>query len=252
MDADTVTVASRFNGPPGSGNGGYTCGLVAGALGPGAAVVSLKAPPPLDRELVVEGADGGVVARDGDVVVAEARLGAVDVDPPPPVPFDEAAAASGGGPFVDADGHPYPTCFVCGPLRSEGDGLRIFAGPVGPEGVFAAAWTPPEDLAGADGRMADELVWAALDCPSSGPVANNPGLPGFLPIVLARLAVRIDAPVVAGRPHVVMAWSLGIEGRKRESAAALYADDGELCAVARALWIELRAPMGSEAASGGS
>jgi hypothetical protein len=85
-------------------------------------------------------------------------------------------------------------------------------------------------------------VWAALDCPTSGPVANDPARPGFLPIVLGRLAVRIDRPVLAGRPHVVMAWKLRIDGRKREAAAALYTAGGELCAVSRALWIELSAP----------
>jgi hypothetical protein len=130
-------------------------------------------------------------------------------------------------------------------VRAEGDGLRIFAGPIGE--AYAAAWTPPADLAGPDGRMSDELVWAALDCPSSGPVANDAQQPASLPIVLGRLAVRVDAPVIAGRPHVVMAWKLGIDGRKRESAAALYSDAGELCAVARALWIELAAPMASAA-----
>ena len=245
LAARTVTVGSRFNGPPGSGNGGYAAGLVASALGSNPAVVTLKAPPPLDRPLTVERSNGGVVARNGDVVVAEAREGAVDVEPPPPVAFGQAVAASERGPFADAVSHPYPTCFVCGPLRAEGDGLRIFAGPIGE--VYAAAWTPPAALAGPDGRMSDELVWAALDCPSSGPVANDAQRPGFLPIVLGRLAVRVDAPVVAGRPHVVMAWKLGIHGRKRASAAALYSDDGALCAVARALWIELAAPIGPAA-----
>ena len=85
-------------------------------------------------------------------------------------------------------------------------------------------------------------MWAALDCPTSGPVANDPDRPGFLPIVLGRLAVRIDAPVMAGRPHVVMAWELAVDGRKRSAAAALYGAEGELCAVSQALWIELRAP----------
>ena len=30
---ETLTIPSRFNGPPGSANGGYTCGLVAGLVG---------------------------------------------------------------------------------------------------------------------------------------------------------------------------------------------------------------------------
>jgi hypothetical protein len=205
----------------------------------------LKAPPPLDRELSVERDDGGVRVRDGDTVVAEARPAQVDVAPPPLVTLDEAADAETKGPFLDPDDHPFPSCFVCGPNRSAGDGLRIFAGPVDGriadgKPVFAAQWTPPADLAGPDGLMPTEVVWAALDCPTSGPVANDPERPGFLPIVLGRLAARIDRPVAAGEPHLVLAWEISVEGRKRDAAAALYTAGGELCAVSRALWIELR------------
>jgi hypothetical protein len=241
---DSIVVRRRFNGPADSGNGGYTCGLVAKALGAGPAEVRLKAPPPLDRGLVVERSesegDVRVEVRDGETLVAEGWAATVDVDPPPLVSRDDARAAAPHGPFVDAETHPYPRCFVCGPLRDEGDGLRIFAGPVGGNEVMAAEWTPPAELAGADGALPEEMVWAGLDCPSSGPVANDGGEPGFKPIVLGSLAVRVDRPVISGEPHVVVAKRVAVDGRKRHSSVALYTDDGELCAVGRALWIELR------------
>jgi hypothetical protein len=89
--------------------------------------------------------------------------------------------------------------------------------------------------------LSAELVWAALDCPTSGPVANDPGGgTAFLPIVLARLTARVLAPVVAGEPHVVVAWPIEIDGRKRHAGAAIYTAAGELCGISRALWIELR------------
>jgi hypothetical protein len=158
------------------------------------------------------------------------------------VTYEEAASLAELGPYYDAAHHPFPTCFVCGPERLEDDGLRIFPGPVEPgSSLFAAAWTPSPALADPDGRLPNEVVWAALDCPTSAPVANDPDSDDFLPIVLARLAVRVDIPPVAGDPHVVMAWPLKVDGRKREAAAALYAADGSVCAVSRALWIELRA-----------
>ncbi|MDQ3849487.1 MAG: hypothetical protein M3296_02585, partial [Actinomycetota bacterium] len=61
-------------------------------------------------------------------------------------------------------------------------------------------------------------------------------------LVLARLAVRVDGPVVAGEPHVLMSWPRDSEGRKHHSAAALLGADGSVRGVSRALWIELHEP----------
>ena len=80
---ETVVIPSRFNGPPGSGQGGYTCGLVASLLD-GPAEVSLRAPPPLERELSVERADGAVLVSDGDTLVAEARPAEGELELPEP------------------------------------------------------------------------------------------------------------------------------------------------------------------------
>ena len=55
-------VPARFNGPPHSGNGGWTSGALAALLAPapGRAVqVRLSAPPPLDVPLDVDGVRGG-------------------------------------------------------------------------------------------------------------------------------------------------------------------------------------------------
>ena len=120
-------------------------------------------------------------------------------------------------------------------------GLRIFAGPVAQRDVFAAPWTPALDLARADeGELPPEIVWAALDCPTSIPVANDPGVEEFKPIVLARLAAIIRAPVRAGETYTIVSWPIAFDGRKRHAGAALYAPSGEVLAVSRALWIELK------------
>jgi hypothetical protein len=240
--AETITIDPRFNGPPGSANGGYTCGRLA-AFVDGPAEVTLRLPPPVGRELSVgRGDDGGAVLREGDVVIAEARPVDLPAEAPPPVDAFEAACAADDSPFLDTAMHPFPTCFVCGPQRDAGDGLRIFAGPVSQRDVFAAPWAPDTELADDDGTLPSELVWAALDCPTSTPVANDPADPDFRPIVLARLAARILAPVTAGREHTVTSWPIAIDGRKRRAGAALHTDTGELVAVSRALWIELKPP----------
>src|SRR3954468_5821282 len=238
---DTLTIDPRFNGPPDSGNGGYSCGRLARYVDADAVEVTLRLPPPIGRQLTVQGAGDGAVLRDGDAVVAEAMPTDLDASAPSPVDAREATEAAIDSPFLDADVHPFPTCFVCGPMRTPGDGLCIYAGPVAQRDVFAAPWTPDPGLAGNGGELPEEIVWAALDCPTSAPVANDWSAEGALPIVLARLAVRVLAPVRAGEAHTIISWPVALDGRKRHAGAALYAPDGDVLAVARALWIELKA-----------
>jgi hypothetical protein len=247
--ADSVVIDARFNGPPDSGNGGYTCGLLAGFV-EGPAQVTLRRPPPLGEPLAVVrdgngGGERGAAVRllDGDELVAEAEPAASDPAGRPPrfVPVDEARAAIEGS-FFTSDAHPFPTCFVCGPRREDGDGLRIFPGWIEERGLFAAPWRPDESLAGEGGSVPDEVVWSALDCPTSAPGMNRPGPDGkVLPIVLGRLTADLREPVRAGEDHVVASWELGREGRKREAGAVLWDARGRVLASARALWIELRA-----------
>jgi hypothetical protein len=208
------------------------CGLVAGILG-GAAEVTLRQPPPISRPLLLRRLDdGGVAILDGAAVVAEGLFADVEVEAPKPIGLRDAAGAAKRYPGFAL--HPFPTCFVCGPERDEGDGLRIFPGPVTGRQIVAAPWTPDHTLAGADGRVRPEFVWAALDCP--GAFAN--GFPE-IPMVLGRLAARLVRAVEPGEECVVVAWSAGVEGRKHFAGTALFGVDGELRATARATWIRL-------------
>ena len=72
------TIDPRFNGPPGSGNGGYTCGLVAGLLG-GPAEVTLRLPPPLGTPLAWRRRRACSTGRRS---WPRARPADVDVEPP--------------------------------------------------------------------------------------------------------------------------------------------------------------------------
>jgi hypothetical protein len=235
----TIVIPRRFNGPPDSGNGGYSCGLVAALVDAPAVEVTLKAPPPLERELRVEERDGALAAIDGETVVAEARPTEIELDLPDPIPLVDAAQADSRSPYRDAEGHWFNTCFVCGPNRAEGDGLRMFPG-VLPEGDprFATIFRPDASIADDDGHVLREVVWAALDCPTSAPIADWDNRRP--PSVLARLAVRIDQPLHVGREYLSLAWPLGEDGRKRSAGAALYDEAGTPVAVSRALWIELK------------
>ena len=216
-----MIVPGRYNGPPGSANGGYACGLVAGLLG-GVAEVTLRLPPPLDRELEVVRVDGRVEVRDGETVVAEGEAAELDLDVPAPVSVEAAEEASTH--YEGFVHHAYNTCFVCGPERE--DGLRVYAGPVeGRPGLLAAPWTP--------GEVGPELVWAALDCPSGWAVDDfqREG------VLLGRMAAEIDRLPTPGEPHVVLGWRVGEDGRKRHAGSALLTAGGEVLARARSTWL---------------
>ena len=217
----TLTIDARFNGPDGSANGGYTCGRIAALLGSGAEI-TLRSPPPLERPLSVEHNGDGLWVRDGETLVAEAASGPIDLDVPDPPSWDEAERAAARYPgFAE---HAFPRCFVCGPEREPGDGLRVFAGPLG-DGRFAATWQPSE--------VRPELVWAALDCPGAIAV----GFPDRGETLLGRFAVVIDRLPEFSERCVVLAWPLGEEGRKLYAATALFGGDGRPLARARATWI---------------
>lgn len=242
LDVEWVSIPARFNGPPGSANGGYTCGLAAGGLR-SPVQVSLRKPPPLDRDLIVRGDAGGRALIDGDEVVAEAAaIERVAADPPGVPSIEEARAASDRYPWHST--HIYPTCFVCGPGRHAHDGLEIFTGPVaGRDDLFAAGWTPAAEWSDESGTVREEIVWAALDCPSAVPVMPADMAP--TPAVLARLSASLEAPIRAGEAHAIVSWKTGAEGRKLHSASAILDADGRILARARALWITLDRPMGS-------
>jgi hypothetical protein len=233
---DSLTIPARFSGPPGSAHGGYTCGLLAGLLGAEVTEVSFRAPLPLELPLAVARAGERLELRDDDRLLAEAAPSDLLIDTAHGVAPDEARAASEAGRDHWTAKHPFPTCFGCGPGRDPGDGMRLVPGSLG-DGRFAAEWTPDESVGDGAGRVRPECVWAALDCPTSAPVATIGDGP---PVLLARLTARIARPAMVGRSHAIVSWPLEVEGRKRHAAAAVFDSKGRLLSASRALWIELR------------
>jgi len=231
-----ITIASRYNGPPGSGNGGYVCGLVAEAVGP-SATVRLSAPPPLDTPLTRTVVDGVVRLHDGELTIAEGRGGRPSVPAPTPPSLRAAALAEERYAGLDPARHPFPSCFVCGPLRP--DGLRLFPGPVDDDGTLACVWRPSEDLA-SEGIVDPRFVWAALDCPSGFAC-----MPAGTETVLATMTASLTRPVQPERDYVVTAWRIASEGRKHRGGTSISDADGRPVALAEALWITLRSVSGA-------
>ncbi len=243
-----LVIPARYCGPTSSGNGGYTAGLLAERFAnhpspaPDCPVVevTLRKPPPLDTDLRVEHLLDAPVTRllDGETLVAEARCTDEELQPVDEVPVGVATEAMHA--YAGLRSHPFPRCFACGPAREEGDGLRIFPGPVG-DGRVASTWVPHESLGEASDlldpgvqRVGLGTTWAALDC-VGGWTTDLEGRP----MVLGQIAARVDALPVVGEPHVVVGAELRTEGRKTFTASTIYDSDGRIVARARHTWIEI-------------
>ncbi|HYM43461.1 MAG TPA: hypothetical protein VET46_11935 [Steroidobacteraceae bacterium] len=230
----TLTIAARFCGPASSSNGGYFAGRVA-ALATRTVTVRLLKPPPLDTELSVEELEGGALrVLAGAEPVGEAQPALLTLDVRPVPDYLEAVEASRH--YAGFRYHRFPTCFVCGTQRVRGDGMRIFAGPVGDRGIVAAPWVPDASLDAGDGKVHAEFMSAALDCPGYYAVAPDDRM-----MLLAAFTAHVDRRVHVGESCTVVGWAIGSSGRKHEAGTALFDGKGELCGRARALWIEPRA-----------
>lgn len=225
-----VIIQSRFNGPPDSGNGGYTCGVVASAVH-GPSIATLRKPPPLERELVLEEENGQAVLRDGETVIGEAIAEELNLAPPEPPSFEEALEASKRFPGFEA--HVFPTCFVCGPSRPDNDGMNIFPGYIAERDLVASPWTPDASMPNDNKRIDDKILWAALDCTSYFPHAGQVA-------VLGRLHGKLLREARVGKRYVAVGWKLGGEGRKLWSGSAVFDEDGKPCAMGSATWIALK------------
>lgn len=237
-----LVIGHRFRGPPGSANGGYTCGRLAEYVG-GAATVRLLKPPPLDIQMDIVRADDEVQLRHGEDIIARARVSRPEIELPDAP--DPASARQRRAAFAGHTRHAFPGCFVCGVDRNDGDGLLIHAGPekTGKDAKHHVAcnWTPHPSLCGDDGKLPDHLVWAALDCPGGWSFLS------FDPEValLGELSAELTGPVQCGQEYVVAGWEIDRDGRKHHTGSAIYDAKGAVLAKARATWITIPPPQGS-------
>lgn len=236
-----ITIPTRLNGPPTSGHGGATSGLVATATSGSTVAVSLRVPPPLGVELTPVETDDSIAFVDGDRVVAT-------VAPATPPRFDDhpffgwndvKMASDRALAFVKPT-HPFPTCFGCGFLRPDDDGLALYAGPIDGTPYLSAPWVPSANIA-ADGHTVDHwAIWAALDCPSGW--ATFPTLAETEAVVLGTLTVDIRGEVRVGERYQVVSKADPRSGRKIPARVAVVAPDGTNVAVGEAMWITIPIP----------
>jgi hypothetical protein len=228
-----VTIPGQFNGPLHSGNGGYVAGLLAEEVGSHQPATStLRIPPPLDVPLSWEhdGTDVRLLTA-GGALVGSASPGSFSREVAACPTPEEAAAGLAHYPGFSQ--HPFDHCFTCGTARGEGDGLRLFAGPIDPAepGLTAAPWTPHEAFGGDDGAIDAPVAWASLDCPGGWAADFNRNT-----MVLGRMTAQVNRRARVGEPCIAVGHLHAQEGRKFLTDTALYAD-GELLGRAEQTWI---------------
>lgn len=253
---ETITISERFAGPPGIGNGGYVSGLLA-RYWDEPVQVTLRRPAPLARPLTITShPDNSKQLLDGNVLLAEARPTDLTLTIPTP-PDYETAVRTRRQYLENAAGHPFPHCFVCGPARAVGDGLRIFPAPAPGRNLVAAAWKPEAALADETGKVRPEILWAALDCPGgiaayAALAAQSPHLWAALnnsgdaaagakqmrPLLLGQMTGTIKTAIYPNEPAIVIGWRISSVGRKHQVGTALFDATGALKGMALSLWIE--------------
>jgi hypothetical protein len=183
--------------------------------------------------LTVDGDADFAILRAAGLVIADAKPGKLLHDPVPTLDVERAMSARAAYPGLND--HPFDHCFVCGPLRAYGDGMKLCPGPVG-DGMTACVWTPDESLADPSdpALVGYEFVWSAMDCPggwTSDLTAR--------PLVLGRMTALVERVPAIGRPVVVVGKLLDTDGRKSFTAVTAYEPDGEIIGHAEQVWIEV-------------
>jgi hypothetical protein len=234
-----VRIGRRYQGPTGSGQGGWTAFRFAERIGT-AVEVSLKAPVPLETDLFVASDPAGArwtlgpERNGGSAVMTAAPAGPIDATTEP-VTIEQARRAREGFAHLGSR-HPVPHCFSCG---LQHDSMRVHAAALDGD-RYATDWTVPGWAVTDDGAVDGGVLWAALDCTSAWYVCQSRGERVAFTV---QYAAEILEPVETGATYALVGWAGDApddwDGRKRHAAAAAFADDGTCVARSVSLWVSV-------------
>jgi hypothetical protein len=226
---DTIIIPSRFEGPSGSAQGGWTARHLAAHLD-GSHTYAFRSHIPLDTALTVDRERSALIGPAGELVI-EASPWTPDIVETPPVSLDDATEArTRFSRFLNPN--PVPDCFSCG---SRPDSMGVRASPLD-DGRFATDWTVPDWAE--DPLSASAALWAALDCTAAFYVCfSTENRPAFT----VQYAVAEHRPVRAGETLAIVGWSGDHvptwDGRKRGAASVAFDASGTRVAAARSFWV---------------
>lgn len=233
--AQALSIPGHAHGYPDIAFGGYVAGLLAAQAGAETVRVDFRRAVPVETPILLSRPETGratLTAADG-TVLTEASNATLALDIPPAPSWNEAEAAVATA--LSSPHRRVTDCYGCGVRCAPGQGLRLFPWKVPGRDLMAAAWTPDAGLADESGELPPEVVWSTLDCP--GGIAAwvlSKMDQGAFTAALTGTQLR---PVRAGEDYIAHAWTLHQDGRKHTVGVALSTRDGELCALAEALWV---------------
>ncbi|GAB2729019.1 PaaI family thioesterase [Nocardia thraciensis] len=231
---ETVILPEHVHGYPDVAFGGYVAGMLARRTGSPVVRVDFRSIVPVATEVGLGTTDTGwaLTAADGRLLV-EAAPADVTIETPTPPSWAEAKLATDAA--VTSPERQVTDCYGCGAVCAPGRGLRLFPWLLPERDLIAAAWQPDPGLAADNGVLPPEIVWSALDCPGGvAGIALGGMRYGAFTAALTATQLR---PLLAGDEYISYAWPIRADGRKHTVGVALSTPEGDLCALAEALWI---------------
>lgn len=184
----------RFEGSPGTMQGGYLAGVATTGYSVPARVQIRKPIIPGDRlDRSVDG-DDTLWHRDGALVMKVFTSDVLAGTAAPVTIADVEQVMSRPRPFTK----PYPTCAGCG---DRADGLGVDLRPL--DERIVGTWTPTETV---NGLVPREHTWTVLDCLTSWAVFADPPQDTSGCFVTGNIAAEFLRPVVAGTTYRMQSW----------------------------------------------
>lgn len=237
-DERTLRIGGWFQGPTGSGQGGWTAHRFTEQIDQPVST-AMRAPVPLDTDLRInrDGDEWSLVDESGadPVTIMVARPWEPEFADTESVGVADARAARARfSQFVRE--HPVPYCFSCGVQH---DSMNVHAGPLG-DGRFAADWRAPDWAIDSSGAVDLGALWAALDCAAAWYVSYSKEQRSP---VTAQFAVEVTGPIEPDTTYSLVSWSgdrpAEWDGRKRHGASVAFGPDGTCVARSVSFWIAL-------------
>lgn len=243
MAVSTIRIGGWYQGPTGSGQGGWTAHRFLAKVAEHTErpmTVALRAAIPLDTDLVVMSQDDRWLLRapDGTTIMVAAEWEPAFADTTP-VTIEAARAARHR--FSDiVDEHPVPDCFSCG---RRPDSMGVHAGPLADDDRFATDWTVPDWAVDDVGDVDPGTVWAAIDCCAAWWVARSRIDGGPSAALTVQYAVDQIHPLEPGATYALVGWGGDHDpewhGRKRHAASAAFDAAGRCVARSVSYWVRI-------------